>query len=202
MTHRGAYRTLTLLYPKAFRDHYHDDLVQAHDDLLCDLGPARAWSRTGVDLLVTVPRYRLETIMNNRNGNTGLHVVIGALIVVAAGVALDAGVAFALIPLGLAAVLAITQRTALARSLRTPELDRRRRRLVTSAWLAALSVLIIPVFIVHVGRHDDWGNPLVLVVYNAAFMMAAASAVVYFVAGLLTEKSQPEHAQPERAIPT
>lgn len=202
MTHHGAYRTLTLLYPKAFRDHYRDDLIQAHDDLLCAVGPTRAWGRAALDLLVTVPRYRLETIMNNRNSNTGLHIAIGALIVLAAGVTTDLGLAFAAIPLGLAVVLAITQRSNLARSLGTPDLDRRRRRLVTSAWLGALRVLIILVFIVHVGRHDDWGNSLVLVTYNAAFMIAAASAVVYLVAGLLTKKSQPNPAQRERAIST
>lgn len=200
MGRHRVYRTLTLLYPEAFRDHYRDDLVQAHDDLVISLGPTRAWGRATVDLLITVPRYRLETTMTNRNSNNRVHVAIGTLIVLAAALTLDIGAAFALIPLGLAIVLLVAQRTHLARSLRAPDTDLRRRRLVRSAWLAGLSVLIIAVFIVHVGRHDDWGNSLVLVIYNALFMVAAASSVVYLIAGLATKKSPPRPAPHEAPI--
>ena len=202
MAHHRGYRALTLLYPKTFRELYRDDLLQAYDDLVSTVGPARARGRTTLDLLITVPRYRLETTMNNHRSDTRLHILVGALIVVGAAVTLDVGIAFAAIPLGIAAILAIAYRSNLARSLRTPHLDARRRRLVTSAWLAALTVLIIPVFYVHVGRHDDWGSSLVLVAYNAAFMIAAASSVVYLIAGLATKKSPIGGAPSAPAIST
>jgi len=192
MAHHGTYRALTLLYPKAFRDRYRDDLAQAHADLVAELGPTRAWGRTGLDLLVTAPRYRLETLMNNRNSNTALNVVIGTLVVLAAGVSLDIGIMFALIPLALAAILAIAQRTNLARSLRAPETSRRRRRLITSATLAVLSVLVVVVFILDIGRDDEWGGRAV--VYNLLFTVTAMGAIIYLIAGLLTTKSPPERS--------
>ena len=160
MARHGTYRTLTLLYPRAFRERYRDDLVQAHDDLIADLGPARAWGRSGLDLLVTVPRYRLETIMNSHNSNTGLRITVGALIALAAGTSLTVGVTYALVPLVLAGIIAIGQRTNLARSLRAPDTDRRRRRFITSGALAALSIFIVAVFIADIGTDDEWGDRL------------------------------------------
>jgi hypothetical protein len=77
------YRALTLLYPQDFRDHYRDDLTQAHADLVHQRGRSRGWCRSGLDLLITVPRYRLETIMNPRHSDTAILLVIGALIAVA-----------------------------------------------------------------------------------------------------------------------
>jgi len=192
MTHHGAYRTLTLLYPRAFRDRYRDDLTQAHDDLTSELGPARAWCRSGLDLLVTVPRYRLETLMNNRDSNTALNVVVGALVVLGAGMAPAMGIGFALIPIALAVIIVVSQRTNLAESLRAPDTNRRRRRLITSAMLAALSVLVIAVFIADIGRDDEWGDRWV--VYNLVFTVTAVASVIYLVVGLLTKKSPPERS--------
>ena len=48
---------------KSFGGHYGDDLVQQFADLVADRRARAAWARTGVDLIVTVPRYRLESIM-------------------------------------------------------------------------------------------------------------------------------------------
>ena len=53
------YRGLTLLYPREFRHRYRDDLIQHHADLTRDRGRAAAWSRSGLDLIVTIPRYAL-----------------------------------------------------------------------------------------------------------------------------------------------
>lgn len=188
MTHHGTYRALTLLYPKAFRDRYRDDLTQAHDALIADLGPTRAWGRAGLDLLVTVPRYRLETLMDNRNSNTALNVIVGALVVLGAVVP-TIGIGFALIPIALAVIIVVSQRTNLAESLRAPDTNRRRRRLITSATLAALSVLVVAVFIADIGRDDEWGDRWV--VYNLVFTVTAAASVIYLVVGLLTKKSRP-----------
>lgn len=61
-----VYRRLLWLYPRDFRDRYADDLVQTLADLSGELGPWRAWRRVSLDLVVTVPRYRLETLMNEQ----------------------------------------------------------------------------------------------------------------------------------------
>ena len=79
------YHTLVRLYPKAFRDAYGDDVVQHFDDLVADRGIRAAWGRTALDLAVTIPRYRLETIMNERHSATTISVAVGLL--AAAGVA-------------------------------------------------------------------------------------------------------------------
>ena len=79
------YRTLVRLYPAEFRRDYTDDLVQHFDDLIAHHGIPAAWGRTALDLAVTVPRYRLEKIMNEHQSATTITVVFG--LIAAAGVA-------------------------------------------------------------------------------------------------------------------
>ena len=119
-THR-IYRALIRLYPKEFRRHYGDDLLQAHADLVHEHGRLRAGMRTALDVAVTVPRYRLETIMTTRLTDAGILAVIVALLTLAALATLDVGALLAAPALLIAAVVAITQRSHLARSLRAPE---------------------------------------------------------------------------------
>ncbi len=76
-----VYRTLLLLYPRDFRDRYTDDLVQTLTDLTGELGPRRAWRRVTLDLIVTVPRYRLETVMNEERSSTLLTMAITVIAV-------------------------------------------------------------------------------------------------------------------------
>jgi hypothetical protein len=57
------YRALLRLYPRRFREYYADDLVLHFEDLVGRDGARQAWSRTAVDLLVTVPRYRLASAL-------------------------------------------------------------------------------------------------------------------------------------------
>ncbi len=189
-----TYRALVRLYPKEFRDRYCDDLAQAHADLVSARGRSGAWRRSGLDLIITVPRYRLESIMNARNTDTTLHVVAAALLVAAVaaavGLTLDVGIVVAIVPFALAILIAIAQSSSLGRSLRAPDSNLRHRRLKTAAWLGGGCVAIIGVFIVHVGRHDDWGNSLVLVAYNLLFAAAFIGCVTYLIAGLLTRRGR------------
>ena len=150
------YHTLVRLYPKAFRDAYGDDLVQHFDGLVADRGIGAAWGRTALDLAVTVPRYRLETIMNERHSATTISVAVGLL--AAAGVA---SMLVGLYPGGLllvvALVLAIAQRSAIARALRAPDPQRRRRRLQTAAVLGVVFVASFVAYLLLVG--DTWSTP-------------------------------------------
>ncbi|MEO8693297.1 MAG: hypothetical protein ABI658_07250 [Acidimicrobiales bacterium] len=117
------YRALTRLYPRDFRARYRDDLVQHFADLVDDHGVRVAWTRTAIDLIVTVPRYRLEVIMNERHGTVTLAVAITLL---AGGglLSVPAGIYPGIVLLPLAGVLAIGQRSALARGRLQPDLLR------------------------------------------------------------------------------
>ncbi len=187
MAEERIYRALTLLYPQHFRDHYRDDLAQAHADLVHQRGRSRAWCRSGLDLLITVPRYRLETIMNPRHSDTVILLVIGTLIAIAALATTDVGALFGIIPLALAGLIALTQRSSLARALRTPDSRRRRRRLTTAAKLGVFSLAILVVFRLDVYNDDSWGGRAI--VYASVFHVALVAAIVYLVAGLLTPSS-------------
>ena len=124
---RRLYRTLLVLYPKAFREEFASDLAQTFSELVRDHGAANAWRRTIVDLAVTVPRYRLEATMNTRKPNTALNTLIVAL-AVAWLATLTVGAVPGLPLLALTVFFAVTQRSRLARSLR-PEGAHTRRTL-------------------------------------------------------------------------
>jgi hypothetical protein len=182
------YRTLVRLYPKTFRDTYRDDLVQHFDDLVADRGTGAAWSRTALDLAVTIPRYRLETIMNERHSANTITVTAGLL--AAAGVAC---VLVGLYPGGLllvvAVALAIAQRSAIARTLRAPDPDRRRRRLHTAAVLGVIFVASFIAYLMLIG--DTWTTreTVLTIIGNAAMI----GAVGFLAAGLLTPKTSERH---------
>ena len=178
-SHR-VYRALTCLYPRDFRNHYRDDLVQHHADLIGERGTAAAWTRTALDLLVTVPRYHLETIMDNRHSSTTLNVTIG-LIATAGAVCFVVGLYPGVVLIAIALVIAVTQRTALARAINAPLRDHRRRnRLITAAVLAA----VFGVMVADALRTADWGNKAI--VYNIIGLPALIGAVAFLIAGLIT----------------
>lgn len=59
-----AYRCLSKLYPKSFRDEYGDDLIATFTEQLRDERASRLWLSTIRDLAVTVPTQHLEVHMN------------------------------------------------------------------------------------------------------------------------------------------
>jgi hypothetical protein len=186
-----VYRSLTRLYPREFRLHYGSDLVQHHADLVSDRGAVAAWTRTGVDLIVTVPRYRLERIMSDQNSVTTINVAI-TLLATAGVVSLLTGVYPGLVLLLAALVLAIAQRGTLARAIRTPDSNRRRRRLTTAAVLGVVFAASYGTYLLVIG--DTW--TLRETVLAAIGTPAMFGAVVYLIAGLLTPRSSAPAAQP------
>ena len=184
-----VYRSLVRLYPRDFRQRYGEDLVQHFADLITDRGLRAAWTRTGVDLIVTMPRYRLEGIMTEQQTVTTVHLTITLL--TAAGVLsfmtdLYAGQGLVGLVLLLAAVvLAMTQRSTLARAIRTPDTNRRRRRLATAAVLALIFAASYIAFVNLIG--DSWTlRETLLTAIGTSAMIAAA---IYLIAGLLTPKT-------------
>jgi hypothetical protein len=185
--HVTAYRGLVRLYPKGFRREYTDDLAQTFEDLLADLGPARTWRRTAVDLLVTLPRYRLETVMNPHQTNTALFVATGVTVALAAVGVLTGGVPGGPIWLIAAVLLAVASASRLARSTRPPDARKRRHLLRSAAVLAIVCVVSTTAFWIELGASEDW-NGGKLLVYNAVFFATAIGSLLCLFIGLRTPR--------------
>ncbi len=179
------YRSLLVLYPRDFRDRYTDDLVQTLTDLSAELGSSRAWRRVTLDLLVTVPRYRLETLMNVERSSALLTVAI-VVMAVAGITSVFVGMYPGVLLLSLAVVVAITQRSKLARSIDTvADNGLRRKRLRTASVLAASLPVIFLVSLPILGNH--WGTDA-LVAFGL-WVAVLTAAVGYAIAGLNTPRS-------------
>jgi hypothetical protein len=181
-----VYRSLLLLYPRDFRDRYTDDLVQTLTDLSGELGPRRAWRRVALDLVVTVPRYRLETLMSDKRSSTLLTVAI-TVMAVAGITSVFVGLYPGVVLVPLAVVVAITQRSKLARSIDAVDGTRlRRKRLRTAAVLAASLPVIYLVSLPILG--NQWGTDAV--VAFGLWVGVLIAAVCYGIAGISTPKSR------------
>ena len=198
MNSAPLYRGLTLLYPREFRHRYRDDLIQHHADLTRDRGRAAAWSRSGLDLIVTIPRYHLETAMNPRHTTNALNVIVAALGIAGlmAIVAVDSYIGAAL--LAVAAVIAVSQRSQLARAIRVRDSDRRRHRLKMAGFFAVVTVADAAIGFADLANEESWGTKAVI--YGAISYAAAGATICYLIAGLLTRKST-HHAITEPAMP-
>lgn len=183
----STYRLLLALYPRDFRDRYADDLVQALADLSGDLGARRAWQRVALDVAVTVPRYRMEALMNERHQPAVLTagvVVLAALGILSVPLGLTPGLAL----LPIAVVLGLSQRSKLARSLDTHGgTDLRRRRLRIATVLTALLPIVYLVSLPILG--DDWGADAT--VAFGLWFAVLITAVYFFIAGFNTPRRQP-----------
>ena len=135
---RRTYRLLIPLYPAEFRREHGDDMVLLFDALVADRGILAATGRTSIDLIVTVPRYRLEAVMTEFRATQVLTTAIAGLLVlgVASPMVGLPWVGPVLILAGLGLVIA--NRGRLARAIRTPDSSRRTRRLRMSALSAGI----------------------------------------------------------------
>jgi len=183
-TSHPMYRALLRLYPREFRLHYGDDLVQTFHDILTDRGARTACTRTGLDLILTVPRYHLERIMTEDRSNTTLSISIALL--AAGGVAVTfLGALPGIALIAVAAIFAIAQRSHLARALHVSNSNsnsiRRRQRFLISAVLAASAVVSFRAF---VGDPAPWAakDTVLYIIFHAALVGTPA----FFIAGLLT----------------
>jgi hypothetical protein len=191
--HSRVYRSLVRLYPKSFRGEYADDLVQSFDDLLADVGPALTWRRTAVDLVVTIPRYRLETAMNPHHTNTALVVITSAAVALAAIATLTGALPGGPIWLVLAVVMLISSGSRLARSTRPPDTALRRHLLRRAAALGVICLVGSAAMWIELGVSEDW-NGGKLLVYNAFFFATSIGALVCLFLGLRTPRSGTEGA--------
>ena len=189
MRHKSAYpvyRALTWLYPRDFRDRYRDDLVQIHADLTRECGATRAWGRATLDLFVTVPRYRMESLMKKSLSPTVVTVAIVTIGMAGIASVFVTDVYLALVLLPLAIVLAVTQRSKLARSIDTVNGPRDRRKRLTTAAVLGVSLVVLylaaPLIL-----GDSWGVDAIAL-FSLWFVLLIAT-VVYFIAGITTRRS-------------
>ncbi len=178
-----VYRSLIRLYPRSFRGHYGDELVEHFADMVTDRGARAAWTRTAVDLLVTVPRYRLESIMNERHSATTLNIAI-SLLVGAGFVSMLIGIYPGLVLVVAALAIAFAQRSTLARAIRTPNSDLRLRRLGIAGVLTLVFVVSYVTYSLLIGDHWTIRESLLAGVGT----LAMAGAIVFLIAGLLTPR--------------
>jgi hypothetical protein len=182
-----VYRACIVLYPRTFRRQYREDLVQHFDDLVVDRGLRGACLRTGLDLVITIPSYRLERIMSQEHSATTLVVII-PLVAAAGLVSLLTGLYAGIALLGVAAVLAVAQRSSLARALRTPVAGLRRRRLTISGVLTVVFIVCYGVYAMLIG--DTW--TLRETILAGVGTLAMIGAPIFLVVGLLTPKADPQ----------
>ncbi|MEO8363886.1 MAG: hypothetical protein ABI570_05850 [Ilumatobacteraceae bacterium] len=180
------YESMLWLYPRDFRRQYRSDLVQNFNDLLEERGVRATWTCTSVDLIVTVPRYRLESIMSEHSSTTTINTAL-AVLSVGGTLALFTG----FYPITLlfwigAIVLSYVQRGALARAIRTPSINRRRNRLGKAAVLAMICAAAL--FSYFNDLNDEKISTASLLIHNAIGNTAMIGAVVYFIMGLFTPR--------------
>jgi hypothetical protein len=104
--HLGAYRRLTALYPRRFRQEYREDMVELFRHQLEDSGPVRVWLGTAKDIVITVPARHLEAHMQRPGPRL---VTAGAGVIAAAATMLSIVIGTsASLPLLLVAAVAAT----------------------------------------------------------------------------------------------
>lgn len=191
--HVRSYSAVVRLYPRNFRREFGDDLVRHFENLVSDIGPRRAWSRTLLDLIITLPIYRLETIMSPTRSNITLNLII--VLLLTAGLitfVMDTN-AIGAIPgavlVAAAVVVAITQRSNLARSLRPADGSRRRMWLTSAAISGVVFAAAIVGFLMAVGDSDDPVSGAVLLGYNVVGILALVATGASLAKGLRTPRT-------------
>ncbi len=136
--------------------------------------------------------------MNSRHTTSVLNVIVAALGIAGlmAIVAVDSYIGAAL--LAVAAVLAVSQRSQLARSIRVRDSDRRRHRLKMAAVFAVVTVADVAIGFTDLANDESWGTKAVI--YGAISYVAVGATICYLIAGLLTRKS-PHHTITAPALP-
>lgn len=184
---RRGYQLLIPLYPAAFRREFGDDMLLLFDSLVADRGILAATSRTSLDLIVTVPRYRLETVMTDSRATQVLTATIAGLLVLGF-ISPMAGLLWPSPLLILAGLgLTVANRTRLAHAIRTPDSSRRSRRLRLSALSAAVFAAAVVGYGVVIW--DETASTLGLLLPSFLGTAALVCSAWFLVAGLLTPRS-------------
>jgi hypothetical protein len=186
---RRTYQLLTLLYPVEFRREHRNDMIFVFDELVADRGLLAATGRTSIDLIVTVPRYRLEAVMTESQTTRVITTAIAGLLSLGVASVAMLGLVWVGAVLILGGVgLALANRSRLARAIRTtPERSLRTHRLRLAALSAGVFVVCLVAHLAVIWDEEPTtardGIPSLL------GMAAFCVAVSFLVAGLLTPRA-------------
>jgi len=179
--HANAYRRLTGVYPRAFRDEYGDDLVSTFVAQMADDGPTRCWLRATRDLSVTIPLQHLEARMHGPSPQSTL-TVGGVAVGVAAmvgGIVVGASFyALLLIMLAVFAFLiAILSRRATRPATAIPGQRSWKKVSVVGVVLLAIEIVMLNV---PAGDHElnAWQWALMMLTLLSSIALIAAGAVL------------------------
>lgn len=193
------YRAALRCYPSSFRRRYGDDLIAIFEDLRADRGIRVACWRTIVDLIITIPSYRLENVMSEHQA----HLTIAALIAMLAmaGIAIFAIGAWpvSLVLLAVAVVLVAGQRRLQAQSLHAQTPNKRRPLLLCASLAMVAFAGLVALYLADI--RDDHVGSRSLLVYNIAGLISLASAVVLTIVDLRTHSEPTLRPRPDRSTP-
>ena len=136
--------------------------------------------------------------MNSHHTTSALNVIVAVLGIAGLMAIVAVGSYIGPALLAVAAVLAFSQRSQLARAIRVHDSDRRRHRLKMAAFFAVVTVADVAIASADLPNDDSWGTKAVI--YGAVSFAAAGATICYLIAGLLTRKD-PHHMITEPAMP-
>lgn len=174
----GAYRRLLLLYPRPMRELYSTEMLLVFSELRREHG-VRVWPRLLLDLAVSVPRTRLESVMSISVSTRAVtYTVVGAGTLVSLFTLMLVGPVGLPVPLLVAAV-ALTQRSRLARSLdAVPPGGGVRTALVGLVLSGVLLVAAIGSWLYHIRTYESLGDTTV-VAHNVLGFSALLGLVAF-----------------------
>lgn len=179
--HEMVYHWLLWLYPGDLRADHGQEMAQVFHDLVRERG-RRIWGLIALDLAVSVPRTRLESIMNKTVDHrtvTATIFLVGLLLSVLALMLF--GTVGLPIPI-VVATLALTQRSRFARVLESSEGQRRGRTpLLVFVVSAAIFCGTVATWLVATGRGYGFSDATLLV-YN---LLGIGSLVGVVVSGVM-----------------
>lgn len=186
----AIYRRLLRVYPRHFRVEYRDDMVLLFAEQLRNEPASRVWSRSLIDLAITIPARHLEAHMN-RPPNPTVPVVYAALSLTGVVVAIVGGsnLGIAVIGLGLAVaagILAVASwRTTRAVTTERPANDHWWQVLLGGVGVLAATIVILNV----VGEiPEGWWLATMLLLLAA--ITTTVTGLVLGVAHLATQRQR------------
>lgn len=184
----GIYRCLLRVYPRRFRVEYRDDMALLFAEQLRNEPATRVWTRSLIDLAITIPARHLEARMN-RPPNPTVPVVFAALSVTGVVAAVLGGSNLGMAGFGLAvAVVAGILAVASRRATRAVTAVRPSSAHWWQVLLGGVGVLATTIVVLNVIGEvpEGWWLPMMLTLL--AGIMTTATGLILGVAHLTTHR--------------
>ena len=184
----GIYRGLLRVYPARFRHEYQDDMALLFAEQLRDEPAAQVWTRSLIDVAITVPAQHLEAHMN-RPPNPTVPVVFAALSVTGVVVALLGGSNLGIAGFGLAvAVVAGVLTLASWRRTRAVTAVRPASAHWWHVLVGGVGVLTTTIVVLNIIGEvpDGWWVPMMIIFFIG--IMTTATGLILGVTHLTTDR--------------